>query len=165
MGLFRARARGAISGGWFEGHCPPKPASSNRDSANGMMEKQGSGGKFGDTLQQSRNSWDSGRGVVAVNHRANDRGGPDQITRTRFADSAKDPLRNRSGYEPLAQRKALLRIAQCRSQQSDQRRLDPFEQTAQECQIALLLPCAWPPKAPCKVRLPSALSSDALNRV
>ena len=36
-----------------------------------------------------------------------------------------NPLRNRSGYEPLAQRKALLRVAQCRSQQSDQRRQDP----------------------------------------
>ena len=36
------------------------------------------------------------------------------------AGGAKDPLRNRSGYESLAQRKAL-RMAQCRSQQSDQR--------------------------------------------
>jgi hypothetical protein len=30
--------------------------------------------------------------------------------------------------------KAFLRMAQCRSQQSHQRRQDPFEQTAQECQ-------------------------------
>jgi len=29
--------------------------------------------------------------------------------------------------------------------------------------IALLLPCAWLPKAPCKVKLPSAPSSDALK--
>ena len=45
-------------------------------------------------------------GTPASSAGGNGRGGPDQITRTRLAGSAKDHLRNRSRYEPLAQRKA-----------------------------------------------------------